>query len=329
MCGIVGYVGHKKAAPILIHGLKRLEYRGYDSAGMVTIDKNGANRFRVVGRVQNLDHAISDIDLKMTCGIAHTRWATHGKPTETNAHPHTDNEGRYYLVHNGIIENHAKLRSQLESEGVEFVSETDTEALVHLISKFHDQSLETAVEKALRHVEGTFGIAVTCIDEPSKIVCGRRGSPIVLGVGMNEMFVASDVSALIQYTDQVIYLEDNEMAVVTPDEYQIRTLDNKPIARETLQIEWTMEDEDLGSFPHYMLKEIFEQPTTVDNAMRGRVVLGEGCSKLGGLQSKIDQIKRLKKIVIVSCGTSYHAGMVGRYIFEQLTDTAVEVELAS
>lgn len=329
MCGIVGYVGSKKAAPILINGLKRLEYRGYDSAGVALIDKTGGKRFRVVGRVQNLDHAVGGIDLNMTCGIAHTRWATHGKPTENNAHPHTDEGERFYLVHNGIIENHAKLRAQLESDGVQFHTETDTEVLVHLVGKLYKQDLESAVEEALRHVEGTFGIAVISLDEPNKIVCARRGSPIVIGVGNQEMFVASDVSALIQYTDQVIYLEDNEMAVVSPDEYQIRTLDNQPINRETLVIDWNLEDEDLGAYPHFMLKEIFEQATTVENAMLGRVVLGEGCSKLGGLQSKIEQVKRLKKIIIVSCGTSYHAGMVGRYIFEQLTDIAVDVELAS
>ncbi len=329
MCGIIGYVGGKKAAPILINGLKRLEYRGYDSAGMVTIDKNGANRFRVVGRVQNLDKAVSGLDLNMTCGIAHTRWATHGKPTQLNAHPHSDSRERFFVVHNGIIENHSKLRAQLESEGVVFTSETDTEVLVHLIDKLHETNLESAVEKTLQLVEGTFGIAVVCADEPSKIVCGRRGSPIVLGVGNQEMFVASDVSAIVQYTDQVIYLEDNEMAIVTPNDYQIRTLDNKPIARETLQIDWNLEEEGMGTFPHYMLKEIFEQSTTVENAMRGRVMLNEGSSMLGGLQSKIDQIKKLKKIVIVSCGTSYHAGMVGRCIFEQLTDISVDVELAS
>ncbi|MCB1049123.1 MAG: glutamine--fructose-6-phosphate transaminase (isomerizing) [Acidobacteria bacterium] len=329
MCGIVGYVGPKKAVPILVHGLKRLEYRGYDSAGLVALDRSGARRFRVVGRVQNLDTELFGQDLPMTSGIAHTRWATHGKPTENNAHPHTDSSNQFFVVHNGIIENHDKLRLQLEADGVVFQSETDTEVLSHLLAKFYDGVLEHAVEKTLHLVEGTFGIAAVTTHEPFKIVVARRGSPIVLGLGNKEMFVASDVSALVQYTDQVIYLEDNEMAVLTPDEYAIRTLDNRPISRKTFQIDWKIEDSDLTDFPHYMLKEIYEQPQTVENAMRGRVLQAEGVSKLGGLQAKIDEIKKLRKLILVSCGTSYHAGMVGRYIFEQLTDLNVEVELAS
>lgn len=232
-------------------------------------------------------------------------------------------------MHNGIIENHDKLRLQLEADGVVFQSETDTEVLSHLLAKFYDGVLEHAVEKTLHLVEGTFGIAAVTTHEPFKIVVARRGSPIVLGLGNKEMFVASDVSALVQYTDQVIYLEDNEMAVLTPDEYAIRTLDNRPISRKTFQIDWKIEDSDLTDFPHYMLKEIYEQPQTVENAMRGRVLQAEGVSKLGGLQAKIDEIKKLRKLILVSCGTSYHAGMVGRYIFEQLTDLNVEVELAS
>ena len=329
MCGVVGYVGYRKAAPVLLNGLKRLEYRGYDSAGLVALDKDGAKRYRCVGRVHNLDKLVKGVDLPMTCGISHTRWATHGKPTEDNAHPHADVSDKFFVVHNGIIENHDKLRAQLESEGVVFKSETDTEVIVQLVAKLYEGNIEKAVEKALHIIEGAFGIAVVCVDEPDKIITARRGSPIVLGIGKDEMFVASDVSAMIQYTDQVIYLEDSEMAVLTANEYKILSFDNEPIQRETLQIDWKVEDEDLGSYPHFMLKEIYEQPKTVKNAMRGRAMLNEGVAVLGGLQSKIHEIQKLKKLIIVSCGTSYHAGQIGRYVFENLTELGVEVELAS
>jgi len=329
MCGIVGYVGYRKAVPVLLNGLKRLEYRGYDSAGLVALDKTGAKRYRGVGRVQNLDKMVAGLDINTSCGIAHTRWATHGKPTENNAHPHTDATGEFFLVHNGIIENHERLRAQLEQEGIRFTSETDTEVLVQLIAKFFEGTLETAVEQALKLIEGTFGIAVVSTRDPHKIVVARCGSPVILGVGKDEMFIASDVSALVRYTDEVIYMEDNELAVVTPDDYTILSYDHKPIVKQTHQIDWNVEDGELGDYPHYMLKEIYEQPETVENAMRGRVILNEGVSMLGGLQSKIQEIKSLKRLIIVSCGTSYHAGLVGRQIFEQLTDLCVEVELAS
>lgn len=329
MCGVVGYIGYRKAVPVLINGLRRLEYRGYDSAGLVVLNEKEAKRFRCVGRVQNLDKLVQDKDLPMTCGIAHTRWATHGKATVENAHPHTDPSERFYVIHNGIIENHAKLREQLISEGATFTSETDTEVVIHLVAKFYKGCLATAVEQVLKIIEGAFGLAVTSTEEPDKIIVARRGSPIVLGIGEKEMFVASDISALIQYTDQVIYMEDNEFAILTADDYKILSFDHTPIERETFQIDWKVEDEDLGSFPHYMLKEIFEQPETVKNAIRGRVIQSEGVSKLGGLQTKLKEIQGLKRLIIISCGTSYHAGLIGRQIFEQHTDLLVEVELAS
>ena len=329
MCGIVGYIGSKNASTILLNGLKRLEYRGYDSAGIVVLNKNKSKRFRAVGRVKNLETLIRGKKLSMSCGIAHTRWATHGKPTEQNAHPHSDSKGRFHVVHNGIIENHDILRTQLQNEGAVFKSETDSEVLVHLISKLYEGQLEDAVMETLQLVEGTFGIAVICKDEPEKIVCARRGSPVILGVGDQEMFVASDVSAVVNHTDQVIYLEDNEMAVVTADSYKIVSFDNKPISRETCLIDWDMDEVALGSFPHYMLKEIYEQPKTVKNACRGRVLINEGVAVLGGLQASINEIQKLKKLIIVSCGTSYHSGLVGRYIFDELTDLEVDVEYAS
>jgi len=329
MCGVVGYVGKRKAAPILINGLKRLEYRGYDSAGLVTLNRDAARRFRCVGRVKNLEKLVQGETLDGTFGISHTRWATHGKPTELNAHPHADANEDFFVVHNGIIENHARIRNQLENEGADFISETDTEVVVHLVAKLFDGNLEKAVEGALEQLEGTFGIAVVSRLDPDKIVTARRGSPIVLGIGRDEMFVASDISALVPYTDQVIYLEDNDLAVLTADEYKILSFDHEPIQRETSQIDWSVEDGDQGAYPHFMLKEIYEQPETVKNGMRGRVQISEGVAVLGGLQSQIEQIQKLEKLIIVSCGTSYHAGMIGRHIFENLTDVAVEVELAS
>jgi len=329
MCGIVGYIGPKKASVVLMNGLKRLEYRGYDSAGFSVMNDSNAIRFRAVGRVKNLESKIRGEKLPMSCGIAHTRWATHGKPTEKNAHPHSDADGRFHLVHNGIIENHDMLRNQLKLEGYTFKSETDTEVLVHLIRKFFSGNLEDAVREALHLVEGTFGIAVICVDDPGKIVSARRGSPVILGLGDGEMFVASDVAAVVNYTDQVIYLEDNEMAIATAEEYQIVSLDNKPVDRESCLIDWDMDEEGLGAFPHYMLKEIFEQAKTVENAIRGRIMVNEGVAVLGGLQTRIKEIQNLKKLIIVSCGTSYHAGLVGRYVFDALTDLEVEVEFAS
>jgi glucosamine--fructose-6-phosphate aminotransferase (isomerizing) len=272
---------------------------------------------------------VQGVNLPMTVGIAHTRWATHGKPTQQNAHPHADDSEQFFVVHNGIIENHEKLRAQLEADGVKFRSETDTEVMVQMIAKFFDGNLEAAVEKTLNRLEGTFGIAVVSSLDPNKIVAARRGSPIILGVGKNEMFVASDVSALAQYTDQVIYVEDNELAVVTADAYQILSFDHEPIERDISQIDWSVEEEELGSFPHYMLKEIYDQKDTVRNAMRGRVMLNEGVSVLGGLQSKIKEIQKLKRLIIISCGTSFHAGLIGRFILENLTDLTIEVELAS
>ncbi|MDJ0839259.1 MAG: glutamine--fructose-6-phosphate transaminase (isomerizing) [Acidobacteriota bacterium] len=330
MCGVVGYVGYRKAAPILINGLKRLEYRGYDSAGLVALDKdNQPRRYRGVGRVKNLEKQIQGEDLVATCGISHTRWATHGKPTEGNAHPHADISNKFFVVHNGIIENHAKLRAQLEADGVTFSSETDTEVIVQLVGRNFKGSLEGAVEEVLKVIEGTFGIAVVSSEDPGKIVAARRGSPVVLGIGRDEMFIASDVGALVPYTDQVVYLEDNDLAVMTATDYQVLSFDHVPIKRKTSMIDWTVEEGERGDYPHFMLKEIYEQAETVRNAMRGRVQLSEGVAVLGGLQSKIHQIQHLKKLIIVSCGTSYHAGMIGRHIFENLTEISVEVELAS
>ena len=329
MCGIVAYTGKQTARDILIEGLKRLEYRGYDSAGIAIPDSGAPYVARAVGKVATLEQQVGHDSPSGVAGIAHTRWATHGKPTECNAHPHTDCTGKLFLVHNGIIENFQALKKKLEAAGHTFRSETDTEVLVHLVESHYTGDLESAVQKALLQVQGTYGIAVIHADRPKQIVVARRGSPIVLGIGKAESLAASDVAALAQHTDQVVYLEDNEIAVLEPGTFQIKTLDNRAVSREATAVEGGIEAADRGAFPHYMLKEIFEQPEAVENALRGRLNHSEGVSKLGGLESVLDRLLQARHLIIVSCGTSYYAGLYARYVFETLTDLTVETELAS
>ena len=332
MCGIVCYVGRRPAAPLLLEGLKRLEYRGYDSAGLVVLEGGDARCVRSVGKIAALEARARGLDLPGNVGIAHTRWATHGKPTEQNAHPHQGCGGRVFVIHNGIIENYQRLKSELVESGHGFSSETDTEVLAHLIERElsdNGNELGHAVRRALARVDGTFGIGVLSADHPGQLVVARRGSPIVLGVGSEEYFAASDVSALRRHTDQVIYLEDNEMAVITDGGFEISTFENERVSRSAETVEWEADAADKQGYPHFMLKEIFEQPETITNALRGRLVPGEGVPKLGGLDPVWDRLLACRHLVIVSCGTSYFAGMVGRYIFEQLTDVTVDVELAS
>ncbi|MGH9328359.1 MAG: glutamine--fructose-6-phosphate transaminase (isomerizing) [Terriglobia bacterium] len=328
MCGIVAYVGRQSARGILLEGLKRLEYRGYDSSG-VAILNSGAYVARAVGKVAELESRLEREVPEGIIGIAHTRWATHGKPTELNAHPHTDCLGEIFLVHNGIIENYQPLKKALLGSGHAFRSETDTEVLAHLIESFYQGDLEAAVQKALQQVEGTYGLAVIHTGRPQEILVARRGSPIVLGIGDGESLAASDVSALAQHTDQVVYLEDNEVARLAPGRYWIKTLDNRAVSREAQLLDGGREDADRGQYPHYMLKEIFEQPEAVENALRGRLNHSEGVAKLGGLESVMDRLNKAQHLIIVSCGTSYYAGLYARYVFETLTDLTVETELAS
>ena len=329
MCGIVAYVGSQTARGILLEGLKRLEYRGYDSSGIAIL--NGASTYLVksVGKVEALEQQVNQESPEGVAGIAHTRWATHGKPTEANAHPHTDCSGRFFLVHNGIIENYLALRKRLASSGHAFRSETDTEVLAHLIESLYRGDLEAAVRQALLGVQGTFGIAVMHSAHPSQIIVARRGSPIVLGVGKDESLAASDVTALAQHTDRVVYLEDNEVARLEPGQFWITTLDNRAVRRETTVLEGGPEAIDRGAFPHFMLKEIFEQPEAVENALRGRLNHAEGVAKLGGLETVLDRLQQARHLIIISCGTSYYAGLYARYVFETLTDLTVETELAS
>ncbi|MGD0456337.1 MAG: glutamine--fructose-6-phosphate transaminase (isomerizing) [Terriglobia bacterium] len=328
MCGIVAYTGKQSAREVLIDGLKRLEYRGYDSAGIAILN-SPPYWVRTVGKVAALEQRVWQDAPEGVVGIAHTRWATHGKPSESNAHPHIDCTGKIYLAHNGIIENYLLLKKRLAAAGHVFRSETDTEVLAHLIESLYQGNLEAAVRKALLQVQGTFGLAVLHAAHPGQIIVARRGSPIVLGVGENESFAASDASALARHTDQVVYLEDNEMARLEPGRFSITTLENRAVNREATTLEVGPEAMERGSYPHFMLKEIFEQPEAVENALRGRVNHAEGVAKLGGLESVQERLQQARHLIIVSCGTSYYAGLFARYAFETLTGLTVETELAS
>jgi len=334
MCGIVGYIGGKPASPVLIEGLKRLEYRGYDSAGVCVCLNGELLVYKDVGRVMQVEQQVlADSRFgSATVGIAHTRWATHGEPSQANAHPHLDGPGRIAIVHNGIIENYATLKQFLLNKGHVFSSQTDTEVLVHLISEIYNdgaKSLEAAVQAALREVTGTYGIAVMCADEPDKIVAARKGSPLIVGVGTDEYIVASDAAAIIAHTSNVIYLNDNEMAVFTRQGMRTLTTDNVPITKEVEQIEWTLEEIAKGGYDHFMLKEIFEQPEAIRNCLRGRLDLRDNRIQLGGLDGISRELVKTRKIVISACGTAWHAGLVGEYLFEDLARIPTEVEYAS
>lgn len=329
MCGIVGYTGFRQARPILLEGLKRLEYRGYDSAGIAIQCNGGVEVKKKAGRIANLESNIRPDTLNGTCGISHTRWATHGDPTDVNAHPHLDDSGRIALVHNGIIENYQSLRTYLEHRGVEFKSETDTEVLVQLIGHFYSDDLETAVRAALRDVRGTYGVAVICSDEPGKIVAARKGSPLILGIGDGEFVVASDAAAIIQHMTQVIYLADGEMATLWDDGFRTTTLDAVPVTKEVTELEMTLEDIELGQHEHFMLKEIMEQPVALEDCMRGRVNVQDGRIHLGGLAAMARELAQTKRLILTGCGTAWHAGLVGEYLFEDIARIPTEVEYAS
>jgi len=329
MCGIVCYVGKKKVKPILLEGLKRLEYRGYDSAGLAIQDGKQIELHRAVGKIAELEKEVNGLDIRGTMGIAHTRWATHGEPTEENAHPQRDQDENTFVIHNGIIENYFSLKRMMEKQGITFRSETDTEVLAQLIGLNFDGSLQEAVRNSLSQVEGTFGLAVIHKSAPGEVVVARRGSPLVIGVSDHGHFVGSDITAMVAYTNKVVHLQDNEMARLTVDDFSISTAQAKPIERSLETVEWRAEETELNGFPHFMLKEIYEQPETIKNAIRGRLELSEGVPKLGGIEPVWEKLKKCRHMVIVSCGTSYYAGCVGMHIFEKLTDIDMEVELAS
>ncbi|MFL5560753.1 MAG: glutamine--fructose-6-phosphate transaminase (isomerizing) [Gemmatimonadaceae bacterium] len=329
MCGIVGYVGPREATPVLLAGLKRLEYRGYDSAGVALMNGDGVDTRKAVGKIAMLESVVTADPVEGMIGIAHTRWATHGAPNECNAHPHHDCSGKIAVVHNGIIENFGALRQMLEGHGHTFVSETDTEVLAHLIEAAFDGNLEEAVIDSLHLVEGTYGIAVISSDDPGKIVAARKGSPLLLGLGNGENFLASDVAAILQYTRDVVYLDDGEMAVITADGYRVCDLQATMREKRVNKIDWDLDMIEKGGFAHFMLKEIFEQPTTIENTMRGRLVIEDGFSKLGGLNLTKDELLNIDNIVITACGTSWHSALIGEVLIEDLARIPVEVEYAS
>ena len=329
MCGIVGYVGTRLATPLLVEGLKRLEYRGYDSAGVAIMNGAGVETVKEAGKISRLEAMLAAKPLQGTTGIAHTRWATHGPPNQVNAHPHVSRDGTIAVVHNGIIENALVLKKMLEGLGYKFRSDTDTEVLAHLIEELFEGNLEDAVIEALRQVEGTYGIAVVSSVDAHKIVAARKGSPLLVGIGDGEFFIASDVSAILAHTRKVVYLDDGEMAVVERDRYRIVDLNATEIQKKVSRIDWDLGQIERGGFAHFMLKEIFEQPQTLENTMRGRLLDDEGTSKLGGLNLTDDELLTFDNIVITACGTSWHSALIGEHMLEELTRVPVEVEYAS
>jgi glutamine---fructose-6-phosphate transaminase (isomerizing) len=329
MCGIVGYVGPRQVTSLLIEGLRRLEYRGYDSAGIAVINGKGLVVVKQPGKLSVLEGLLREQAPKGTVGIGHTRWATHGPPNQTNAHPHTDQSGRIALIHNGIIENSRAIRKVLEQRGHAFKSETDTEVLAHLVGECYNGNLEEAVAQALREVEGAYGIAVISADEPDVLVAARKGSPLLVGVGDGEWFVASDASAILSQTRSVVYLDDGEMVVLTRNGYHVRDLAATRIEKPVAQIEWDLATIERGGYDHFMLKEIFEQPDTVRNTMRGHLLEEEGTARVSGLNLTDDDIKQFNRIVITACGTSWHSALIGEYMLEELARIPVEVEYAS
>ncbi|MFZ2523098.1 MAG: glutamine--fructose-6-phosphate transaminase (isomerizing) [Minisyncoccia bacterium] len=329
MCGIFAYTGKNEALPILLDGLSTLEYRGYDSAGLYVEDLGCV---KSVGEVANLRKKLSTLsESKSTSGISHTRWATHGLPTETNAHPHSDCTENFWLVHNGIIENYKELKQTLESNGHKFKSETDTEVLAHLIEENYksESDFEKAVFSSLKEIKGTYGIAVISKSEPEKIITARMGSPIAVGIGEGENFIASDSSPILRHTKSVLYLNDGEVAIITPNTYSIFNLDSVSINREPEILEWDAEQAQKGGYEHFMIKEIMEGPDVIANALRGRIILDEGNSKLGGLKQVEERLSKINRIVIVGCGTAYYSGLIGEYMIEEYAGMPVEVEIAS
>ena len=329
MCGIICYVGKRAASPILLNGLRRLEYRGYDSSGIAVLGKGVIRCEKAVGKIEALSRQLNGKKLSGKIGIAHTRWATHGKPSLENAHPHGDCRQRIFVVHNGIIENYGSLKAELIGRGHTLESETDTEVLAHLIEDNYEGDLEEAVRRALRRVEGTYGIGVICSDRLDQIVVARLGSPLILGIGQDEVFAASDPSALLSHTREAIYLQDGDVAVLDNGGYRVNNLQGAATFRDVQTLEWVEGAAEKDGYGHFMLKEIFEQPQVLTNAIRGRLIEEDGIAKLGGLESVQDRLLQMKRLIILACGTSYYAGLLGRYIIETCTTFPVEVDLSS
>jgi glucosamine--fructose-6-phosphate aminotransferase (isomerizing) len=337
MCGIVGYIGSQQVTPLLIQGLKRLEYRGYDSAGVAVVRDGTIQIRKEAGKIAELERVLAEDPIQGVYGIGHTRWATHGPPTDRNAHPHTSENGEFALVHNGIVENAATLRKRLQERGHTFTSDTDTEVLVHLIEEVYDardgrsgEALERAVETALQQVEGTYGIAVVSTRDPHKIVAARLGSPLLIGVGDNgETFVASDAAAVIAHTRDVVYLDDGDMATITRDGYTVHRASEGPVSRAVSRVDWDLGEVERGGYPHFMLKEIMEQPETLRETMRGRLLEEEGAVRLGGLTGMEDELRQVQRVILLGCGTSWHSGLIGEYLLEDIARIPTSVEYAS
>lgn len=331
MCGIVGYIGHKNSLPILLEGLRRLEYRGYDSAGVALVPDHRLVIHKKAGKVADLVKEIGNNGGSAPLGIGHTRWATHGEPNDLNAHPHWDCNSEIAIIHNGIIENYATIKTKLQQEGHIIRTVTDTEVLVHLIEEMYKRSddLFTAVRLALLEVEGAYGILVISTREPDKVIAARKGSPLVIGIGDNENLVASDAAALVDHTRQVVYLNDGEVACLTRDSVTIKTIHDEEIIKQVEEITFDLEQIEKGGFEHFMLKEIHEQPQSICNSLRGRLLVKEGTAKLGGLEPEMDKLLNASRFIITACGTSWHAALVGKYMIEQMAGIPVEVDYAS
>lgn len=332
MCGIVAYVGHREAAPLIIKGLKRLEYRGYDSAGIALLNGHGLKVYKKKGKVSDLENELKDKELLAQVGIGHTRWATHGEPNDINAHPHYSTNRKLAIIHNGIIENYASIKQSLINKGYTFESATDTEVLIKFIEDIQINmycNLEEAVRIALHEIVGAYAIVIIDEENPTQLIAARKGSPLVIGVGENEFFFASDATPIIEYTKEVVYLDDYEIAIVKDNELIIKNLANEDIAPYVETVELELEAIEKGGYDHFMLKEIFEQPRSIADSMRGRINLEDASLLLGGLRDYLDKIAKTDRIVIVACGTSWHAGLVGEYLFEELARVNVEVEYAS
>ncbi|HZD86309.1 MAG TPA: glutamine--fructose-6-phosphate transaminase (isomerizing) [Gemmatimonadaceae bacterium] len=329
MCGIIGYIGMRGATPLLLEGLKRMEYRGYDSAGVAVMNGAGVETRKAAGKISQLERALAASPVEGDLGIGHTRWATHGVPNECNAHPHIDCKGEIAVVHNGIIENSGTLKKELIARGHKFVSETDTEVIAHLIEEAFDGNLEDAVIEALWQIEGTYGIAVVSSRDKNKIVAARKGSPLLIGLGDGEYYVASDVSAILAQTREVVYLDDGDVAILTREGYTILNQRAQQLERGVSKIDWNLDQIERGGFDHFMLKEIFEQPATIENCMRGRLLPDQGTSKLGGLNMTDEELLRFDNILITACGTSWHSALIGEHMLESLARIPVEVEYAS
>jgi glucosamine--fructose-6-phosphate aminotransferase (isomerizing) len=343
MCGIVAYLGGKAVQPILVEGLKRLEYRGYDSAGVALLGGDAIRIQKTSGRISTLEEILDKPKAEETLGIGHTRWATHGKPNTANAHPHLDYTGKIAVVHNGIIENYGTLKKWLQNEGTEFASETDTEVIANLIGYFYargddgkerkqsdvQNKFEWAVQRALGELHGTYGLAIVCSDFPDMLIGAKKGSPLILGVGDNEYILASDAAAIVEHTTQAVYLADNEMVIINSNGFHTKTIDNITVSKDLKQIEFSLEQIELGGFQHHMLKEIFEQPMALSTCMGGRIDRQNNRIKLGGIDSYLRKLTRTKRLIITACGTAWHASLVGEFLFEQLARIPTETEYAS